>query len=205
MKIIGKGAESILYLKNGKLIKDRISKGYRHKEIDLMKRKYPTRREAKLLVDAAKFGINVPGLYEMDDVNMKVEMEFLKGDMLKDILDKSKQRIKLCKEVGRQVAVLHDAGIVHGDLTTSNMLLVKDKVYFIDFGLGFYSDKVEDKAVDLHLLRQALESKHFLHYDVLFKAVLAGYKKSKNYSKVMERLEKVEKRGRYKKKNDKSN
>ncbi|MFH1839615.1 MAG: KEOPS complex kinase/ATPase Bud32, partial [Nanoarchaeota archaeon] len=200
MKIIGKGAESILYLKDGKLVKDRISKGYRHKEIDFMKRKYPTRREAKLLVDAAKFGINVPGLYKMDDKEMKVEMEFLKGNMLKDILDKSKQRIKLCKEVGRQVAVLHDAGIVHGDLTTSNMLLVKDKVYFIDFGLGFYSDKVEDKAVDLHLLRQALESKHFLHYEALFKAVLSGYKKSKNYSKVMTRFEKVEKRGRYKKK-----
>ena len=92
MKIIGRGAESILYLKGNKLVKDRISKGYRHKEIDIMKRKYPTRREAKLLVDAAKIGVNVPKVYDMNDSSMEVEMEFLNGDMLKDILDKSKKR-----------------------------------------------------------------------------------------------------------------
>ena len=130
MKIIGRGAESILYLKDGKVIKDRISKGYRHKEIDLMKRKYPTRRESKLLRDAAKFGVNVPEVYDMNDSSMKVEMEFLKGDMLKDILDDlpKKKREEICKEVGRQIVVLHDHGIVHGDLTTSNMLLVKGEV-----------------------------------------------------------------------------
>jgi len=200
MKIIGRGAESILYLKDNKLVKERISKGYRCKEIDLMKRKYPTRRESKLLQDAKKIGVNVPNVYNMNDESMKVEMEFLKGQLLKDILDKSKRKEEICVKIGEQIALLHDNNIIHGDLTTSNMLLLKDKVYFIDFGLGFYSDKVEDKAVDLHLLRQAFESKHYLHFEELFKDVLKGYKKSKNYSKVMERLEKVEERGRYKKK-----
>ena len=200
MKIVGRGAESILYLKKDRLVKDRISKGYRHKEIDLMKRKYPTRREAKLLTDASKFGVNVPKVFDMDDNSMKVEMEFIKGDMLKDILDDSKKRKEICKKVGEQISLLHDNNVIHGDLTTSNMLLFKNKVYFIDFGLGFYSDKGEDKAVDLHLLRQAFESKHYKHDKEFFKSVLNGYKKSKNYSKVLERLEKVEKRGRYKRK-----
>ena len=198
MKIIGRGAESILYLKKDKLVKDRISKGYRHKDIDLMKRKYPTRREYKLLKDAAKIGVNVPKVFDMNDFSMKVEMEFLKGEMLKDVLDDSKKKQEICKNVGEQIALLHDNNIIHGDLTTSNMLLVKNQVYFIDFGLGFYSDKAEDKAVDLHLLRQAFESKHYKHDKEFFENVLGGYKKSKNYSKIMERLKKVEKRGRYK-------
>jgi len=200
MKIIGRGAESILYFNKNKVIKDRISKGYRHKEIDIMKRKYPTRREAKLLKDAFKIGVNVPKVFDMDDNSMKVEMEFIDGKMLKDILDDSKKKKEICIKIGEQIAILHDNNIIHGDLTTSNMLLVKDKVYFIDFGLGFYSDKVEDKAVDLHLLRQAFESKHYKYFEEFFDNVLKGYKKSKNYSKVMKRLEKVEKRGRYKRK-----
>ena len=79
---------------------------------------------------------------------------------------------------------------------------VKDKnkptIYFIDFGLGFISYKVEDKAVDLHLLRQALEAKHFKNWRALFAGVLKGYSNSKDYKAVLERLKKVEKRGRYK-------
>ena len=69
---------------------------------------------------------------------------------------------------------------------------------FIDFGLGFFSNKIEDKAVDLHLLKQALESKHFKKWDENFKEVLKNYKISKDSEKVLERLKKVESRGRYK-------
>jgi Kae1-associated kinase Bud32 len=97
---------------------------------------------------------------------------------------------------------MHDKDIIHGDLTTSNMIL-KEKVYFIDFGLGFNSTRIEDKAVDLHLLRQAFESKHYKHFEEFFKEVLEGYKLSKNWKEVLNRLEKVEMRGRYKRKNAK--
>ena len=74
----------------------------------------------------------------------------------------------------------------------------KQLVYFIDFGLGFHSDRIEDKAVDLHLIKQALEARHSKIYEKAFKAVLQGYKISKNYKEAIKRLEKVEKRGRYK-------
>ena len=103
------------------------------------------------------------------------------------------------KLIGKDIAKLHDNNIIHGDLTTSNMILVKDKIFFIDFGLGYTSHKLEDKAVDLHLLRQALEAKHFKHYKTLWKAVESGYKTSKNSKTTLERLIAVEKRGRYKK------
>jgi Kae1-associated kinase Bud32 len=82
------------------------------------------------------------------------------------------------------------------------MILKDNKVYFIDFGLGFVSLKIEDKAVDLHLLKQALESKHYKVFEDCFNSILKGYKKSVNYEDVMERLKKVEKRGRYKRKNE---
>ena len=96
---------------------------------------------------------------------------------------------------------MHDKKIIHGDLTTSNMIVRDGRVYFIDFGLGFESMKFEDKAADLHLLRQALESKHYQHYNECFEAVIEGYKQSGNYKDVFKRLEKVELRGRYKGKN----
>ena len=72
------------------------------------------------------------------------------------------------------------------------------KVYFIDFGLGYHSNRIEDKAVDLHLIAQALEAKHSKIYKACFKAILSGYKKSKNFKAVLERLKIVRSRGRYK-------
>ena len=201
-KIIQKGAEAILYLRDGKLVKERVKKSYRNKVIDVNKRKYPTRREGKLLNDAKKIGVNVPKVLKIDDKDMKIEMEFLKGKLLRDNLGKFDQskRKKVCNEVGMEIGKLHDNNIIHGDLTTSNMFLVKGRVYFIDFGLGFYSTKVEDKAVDIHLLRQALESKHYKIASKCFKEILNGYKKSGEFKETLKRLEKVEKRGRYKRK-----
>ncbi|MBU4493256.1 MAG: Kae1-associated serine/threonine protein kinase, partial [Nanoarchaeota archaeon] len=106
--------------------------------------------------------------------------------------------VKLCKELGKKIAILHNNNIIHGDLTTSNMIL-NNEIYFIDFGLSFFSDKTEDKAVDIHLLRQALESKHHEIFKNAFKAVLSGYKiKNPDYNIIIKRLEKVEARGRYK-------
>src|SRR3989338_6709944 len=78
---------------------------------------------------------------------------------------------KNCKVIGKNIALLHQQEIIHGDLTTSNMILKGEEVYFIDFGLSFIDPKAEHKAVDLHLLRQALESKHYKHYESSFRAV----------------------------------
>jgi Kae1-associated kinase Bud32 len=201
-KILYSGAEAHLYLENNKLVKERISKGYRIPFIDNAKRKYPTRKEFKILMKAKKVGMYVPEVFEVDENEMKVVMEFVKGDVLKEKLDSysKKKREGVCKLIGVQMAKMHDNNIIHGDLTTSNMILKNDKVFFIDFGLGYISVKIEDKAVDLHLLRQAFESKHFKFSEELFNNVLKGYKKSSNFKETLERLEKVEQRGRYKRK-----
>jgi len=197
MKKIGAGAEALIYIDKKEVVKERIQKSYRLKQIDEKLRKFRTRREAKVLEKLHSIGFPIPKLILSDDKKMLIKMEFLKGKKLRDILNK-KNCEKLCREIGEEVATLHKKGIIHGDLTTSNMIL-KDKIYFIDFGLSFFSDKIEDKAVDIHLLRQALESKHHEIFKKSFKAMLAGYKiKNPDYNTIIKRLEKVEARGRYK-------
>ena len=116
--------------------------------------------------------------------------------MIKDVLETSDYR-KLCSEIGKKVAMLHNNSIIHGDLTTSNMILNKE-IYFIDFGLSFFSEKAEDKAVDLHLLKEGLESKHYRIWENCFQSAIDSYKKNANKSnETLKRLEVVEKRGRY--------
>ncbi|MBW2965437.1 Kae1-associated serine/threonine protein kinase [Candidatus Woesearchaeota archaeon] len=143
----------------------------------------------------------------MDDKNMKVSMSHIPGEMVKTVIDGLEQKgdsagyLALMKEIGECVAVLHNNGIVHHDLTTSNMILhaSKQKVYLIDFGLSFFSDKTEDYAVDLHLLRHALESRHHRIWEECFSAVCSAYKnKMLQGEAVLARLDVVEKRGRYK-------
>jgi len=193
MKIICQGAEAIIYKQNKKLIKERIPKTYRLKIIDDKLRKFRTRREGKILQKAST---NVPKVFQIDDKNMIIEMEFIPGKLLKDILDNSKKRNKILKQLGVEINNLHSQDIIHGDLTTSNLIYYKNKIYFIDFGLAFTSKKIEDKAVDLHLLKQALESKHYKHFKSSFNTILSAYKNKE----VISRLEVVEKRGRYKRK-----
>ena len=91
---------------------------------------------------------------------------------------------------------IHDLNIVHSDLTTSNMIVCDGQVHFIDFGLSYTSYKIEDKAVDLHLLERALDS---YHYNVsVMPHVLAAY----DDAEVLDRLDQVERRGRYKMKRE---
>jgi len=196
MKKIAQGAEAKLYLTDNKITKDRIKKDYRIKEIDVRLRKSRTKREAKIFDKLAVINFPSPKLIETDNQE-KIIMEFIKGPKVRDILEEKDYK-KLSEEIGKKIAIMHNNNIIHGDLTTSNMILNKE-IYFIDFGLSFFSHKIEDKAVDLHLLKQALESKHYKVWEKCFDAALKGYKKEcENSSEVFKRLERVEKRGRYK-------
>ena len=198
-KLIFQGAEAKIFLINSNISKQRIPKTYRHPTLDQKIRTRRTKREAKLIEKARAIKINVPKVLRKDKFNL--EIEYIKGDKLSETINaysRDKQE-KTIKSLGIQAALLHKANIIHGDLTTSNAILKGDEVFIIDFGLGFVSTKIEDKAVDLHLIKQALEAKHFQNHEALFKNFLKGYKKGhKDYKKIIERLEIVEKRGRYK-------
>ena len=227
-KIIQQGAEAIIFKKNNVVIKMRPKKSYQIKEIDDKIRKLRTRSEGKLLAKSQKV-IPTPKVIDVNEESKEITMDFIDGKKLSDHLnnfDLKKQKT-VFHLIGESIAKLHDSNIIHGDLTTSNMILVENKltnqssgrvgrdtsqkggrwgrrrkkfleVYFIDFGLGFQSHKIEDKAVDLHLLKQALEAKHFKTWKILFKEFLKSYSTSKDSKKVLERLKAVERRGRYK-------
>ena len=193
MKLIQQGAEAKIYLDKNTIIKERISKSYRHKILDNQIRKRRTKSETKILNKAAEIA-NVPKVIKTEDY--KITIEFIEGDKLSEKLNSYSQekQYKVMRELGTQVAKLHEANIIHGDLTTSNTILKENSVFIIDFGLGFISTKIEDKAVDLHLIKQALEAKHYHDYKNLFKEFCSAY----NNPEILERLKVVEKRGRYK-------
>ncbi len=197
--VIGRGAEAVLYLDDsGKLVKERIKKRYRIKEIDELLRKRRTRLESRILIRAKRIGVNTPTVFKTGDY--KIFMEFIDGERLKELLNKTSPRNYLAEEIGKIVGRLHSSGIIHGDLTTSNMILKDNKIYLIDFGLAYHSSSVENQAIDLHLLHQAYQSTHFKYLEKLWSNTIKGYKKTfDKWEPVLKRLEQIRKRGRYSK------
>ncbi len=199
MKLIAEGAEARIYTDGKTVVKERQAKPYRIRVLDEFIRKHRTKREAKVFQHLQKIGFPIPKLLSASEKTKRIEMEFLDGKKVRDVLNE-KNCTQLCVEIGKKIGIMHKNGIIHGDLTTSNMIL-QNAVYFIDFGLSFFSEKTEDKAVDLHLLRQALESKHHMIWKQAVAAALKGYKETEpNAAEILKRLEKVEERGRNKNK-----
>ena len=190
--LIAKGAESNIikssYMGKNAVIKARIPKSYRIKEIDDKIRKSRCKLEAKLLSDAKRAGVRTPILYDVDLSEKSILMEEIDGVMLKDVIDED-----LSFKVGEKIFKLHSADIIHGDITSSNIMLQGDDLVFLDFGLGRYSDLDEDKAVDLLVLKKSLQSIDYKKAISYFKAVLNGY----SNSKVIDNITDIERRGRY--------
>ena len=193
-KIIAQGAEAIITLKDNQVIKNRIKKSYRIPVLDERIRKSRTKAESKIIKKLEKI-IPVPKIIKTDEKQI-IEMQFIKGEKLSDSLESLNYK-KICKQISENITKMHNQGIIHSDLTTSNMIFHENKVYFIDFGLAFHSQKIEDKAVDLHLLQQALEAKHFTIWKEAYKIILDNYKPEK-YKDIIQRIKVIESRGRYK-------
>jgi TP53 regulating kinase and related kinases len=203
MEKIAQGAEAVIYKNGSQVIKERFEKMYRLKEIDGSLRQFRTRREAKVLGKLNEMQFPAPNLISFCDKRMSIVMDFVPGEKLRDVLMEGDDYQQFAREIGEKVGKLHLKDIVHGDLTTSNMIIHKEtrELNMIDFGLSVFSEKIEDKAVDLFLLDRALESKHYQLYPEIFEHVLDGYKEIYPNAKfVLERFEAVKKRGRNKKK-----
>ncbi|MBR9704899.1 Kae1-associated serine/threonine protein kinase [Candidatus Pacearchaeota archaeon] len=195
-KIIGIGAEAIITLKDNQVTKNRVKKSYRILQLDNKLRKKRTKSETKI-IEKLKNIIPVPKIIKSNNLDI-IDMQYIKGKKLSDNLESLDYK-KILKQISNNISIMHDQDIIHGDLTTSNMIYQEDenKVYFIDFGLAFHSYKIEDKAVDLHLLKQALDSKHYKIADTAIKIILNNYK-AKQSKQILERIKAIEKRGRYK-------
>jgi len=182
------------------VVKQRVNKAYRIEEIDRQLIALRTKEEAKLFAEARRHGVAVPIIYDIDLGKGAIIMEYLKGSRVKDILNEleESERRLLCMKIGESIARLHNHDIIHGDITTSNMIYFDDRLHFIDFGLGCKSSELEDKGVDLHVLMEAFESTHSRHPHC-FKDVLIGYIKQfkGDASAVVEKIEDIVRRGRY--------
>ena len=203
MEIIRRGAEAEIGLdiRMGRrvIIKSRVVKGYRHPQLDSELRSSRTRNEARLIQEARRLGVSTPIIYDIDLQEAEIVMQDIHGQRVKDALASASEdeARNICREMGRMAALLHGGGMVHGDLTTSNMMISGEKIWLIDFSLGGRNATLEEIGVDLHLLREAFTSAHSDILD-LFQEVMDSY--SRYYDdaeQVFEKVKEIEGRGRY--------
>ncbi len=203
MTLLKKGAEADLYL--GKwygmraIYKVRVRKGYRVPQLDERIREERTAREASLLHEVKLLGIPAPCVYNVDLRSKTIVLEFVEGSRLKEALELGRPKGLPLFEIGECVGKMHSHGIIHGDLTTSNILLPEGGgMALIDFGLGFRSMDEEDMGTDLLILKRALGSLHHERARAVLRRILEGYRSAVGFAdKVIEKMLEVERRGRY--------
>jgi TP53 regulating kinase-like protein len=207
LELLKKGAEASLYfaLWHGRkaVLKRRLPKKYRPRKMDRQIRTYRTVHESQLMHEAKMAGVPTPSIFSVNVKEATIVMEYVEGNQIKQHLGhvSSHERHRLCLRIGELIGRLHKHGIIHGDLTTSNMILNQDdRIFFVDFGLGEKSAELEARGVDLHLAKRALESAHFQFADECFAAVVEGYGsvlKDGTLQDVLEKVKEIERRGRY--------
>jgi TP53 regulating kinase-like protein len=205
--LLKKGAEASLFLEEWQgqrvIMKRRLPKAYRLSTLDETIRGQRTVHEPQSIHRAKEAGVPTPTIYLVDIANANIIMEFIKGEQVKQILNDLTQaeRIRLCRHIGTLIGRLHSHGIIHGDLTTSNMILTPHgKVFFIDFGLSERSSELEARGVDLHLMKRALQSTHYRYAKECFEAVMTGYSEvvgKDTAEEVFQKIREIERRGRY--------
>lgn len=223
MGILKQGAEAKLLIGEfgGKLclIKERFVKNYRHPELDAHLTKERIRAESKTAVRCQAAGVNAPQILHTDLEERKIYMEYFEKSItakeyINEVLPKSDdaaeqvQKInQLAKEIGTSIGKMHANNLIHGDLTTSNILLdpletddgnFRDyKLIMIDFGLSSYNQSSEVKGVDLYVLERALLSTHSAISN-LFTLILEAYKAANtgNLTEILSKFEEVRARGR---------
>ena len=180
MKLINRGAEADVYStvwnKNKAILKIRKKKSYRNSSLDQKIRKQRTIRESQIISQVKSFGISTPLIYFMDVSKCSILMQKIDGKVVRDLKDND--IVKICGEIGRIVGLMHKNGIMHGDLTTSNFIIDKEKLFLIDFGLASRTEKPDDHAIDLRLFKEILNSAHAKVIEKSWKNFQKGYSKS---------------------------
>jgi len=205
--LLKKGAEADLYLEewHGRrvIIKRRLPKGYRAPELDEEIRFQRTIHEPQIIHRAKEAGVPTPTILMVDVAEATIIMEYVDGEQVKRILDglPPDRKTCLCRLIGKLVGRLHRNGIIHGDLTTSNMILTSNNsVVFVDFGLSEISTELEARGVDLHLMRRAFQSTHYRDAKESLATFFEGYSEvvgEDTAKEVLKKIRDIERRGRY--------
>ncbi|KAL5036873.1 serine/threonine-protein kinase bud32 [Batrachochytrium dendrobatidis] len=200
LKVLKQGAEARIYRCDfsGRpaIAKQRFRKTYRNPVLDQKLTAKRVVQEARCLHRLRKAGINTPALYLLDTVNNTIYMEYVDGETVRDVLCNTSGCTELkaiAESIGSDLAQMHDMDLIHGDLTTSNIIVRRDTrtLVWIDFGLSYASALTEDKGVDLYVLERAILSTHPNEAAELFEHIVECYKsKSKNAKQVLDKFEK---------------
>ena len=175
---------------------------YRLQILDEAIRHQRTLREAEIIHQAKEAGVEAPSLYHVDPSSATLVMEFVKGDRLRDVIVEisSDELARVFFMFGRGVARLHKAGIMHGDLTTANVVRRGGELVFIDFGLSLRSERLEDHAVDIRLIKETVMGAHSGVAPAALEAFYNGYSRvvrEPRFRQVHRQLQNIERRGRY--------
>jgi TP53 regulating kinase and related kinases len=191
------------YLGRPAVRKTRLSKPYRHPDLDARLTARRAAGEARALLRLRRAAVRVPAVYEVDVGAATIVMEFVGGVTMKEALGAAGagEGCGLCRAAGEAVRRMHAVDVCHGDLTTSNVLRAGDGgVVLIDFGLSCQSTAEEEKAVDLYVLERAIEATHPGRAAEFVGAFLDGYRAASSGEEaarpVLARLEEVRSRGR---------
>jgi TP53 regulating kinase-like protein len=184
-------AEAIVEIDGDLVYKRRIEKRYRVNELDKRLRKERTKSEAKLISEARRNGVPTPIIFDVNEYVLV--MERIDGALAREVITEP-----ISERIGEFVGILHKSGIIHGDLTTSNVIVGgDDRIYFIDFGLAFVESNTEARGVDVHVFFQSLQGTHE-SYERLKASFITGYKRTfPQAAQVLKRAAEIERRGRY--------
>jgi TP53 regulating kinase-like protein len=203
--LLKKGSEADLFLTNWydklALSKLRLERSYRHPVLDRELRHRRTVREAEMLSKAKEAGIRTPYVYFLDTRRNEIVMEYIEGVSLKDVFS-----AELALKLGQCVAKLHSKNIIHGDITTSNFILEghphdgKRELAIIDFGLSFFSQRLEDMASEVRMFKEVLNSVHHDIFDQAFSNFSDAYSSfspPERGKRVVRKVHEIQSRGRY--------
>ena len=202
MKKVAQGAEAVVYEASEGILKWRFPKQYRLPELDTQLTQSRLKQEVRSINRARRLGVRAPVIRRVNLERSLLVMHEIKGATAKEAFHSGKlsdeRKHRVVTELGAMVARLHDGDLIHGDLTTSNVMIdVSGNVHLIDFGLSQFSTLSEDKAVDLYVLERSFASAHPLEGDKLLESLLSSYRKSSRaWCSTMNRLADVRMRGR---------
>ena len=199
MKLVKRGAEADIYLTEwfGRpaVSKVRHPKPYRNPDLDARLRRRRTAREASMLHMVKSLGVSSPLVYFVDINCHTIIMEYVQGTAVHSLPDEDVPGH--CRDMGRVAGLLHSAGVMHGDLTTSNFIL-GEGLSLIDMGLSRRTTKPEDWAVDMRLIKEILSSAHARVLEESWTALVSGYAQTMSrHAEVLRLVARIESRGRY--------
>lgn len=202
VSVIKRGAEATIslgtYIGRTVVMKKRERKEYRDERLDSRIIKIRTRNEVRSMAAARAAGMHIPWIYDVDMDGGTIVMQFINGQRLNSLLYNlgESERLSLERSFGAEIARMHRAGIAHGDLTTSNIIVMGQDLYFIDFSMATRPADTEQLGVDLRLLKEVYKSTHS-EFESEYQEVLAGYIGAGGDAAVVDKVAEIEKRARY--------